>query len=155
MTATATPPRWLASPVISGLINLCAITFLAANLLQNYALFHERAVDSHAAALATGGDGVGFSPPVDEGGHTGNNNNSNPRLLRGGDRSDGGDDYAGPIANVIPRGKAVALPSVLISEDEDAKISRGQYGGKGDKAHLGGFTEFDVRQNRFFMISVS
>ena len=44
----------------------------------------------------------------------------------------------------IPRGKAVAMPSVQISDDEE--VERHIYGGKGDKAHLGGFTEFDVRQ---------
>ena len=44
----------------------------------------------------------------------------------------------------IPRGKAVAMPSIRISEDEEKKIKRDQYGGVGDKPHLGGFTEFDV-----------
>ena len=46
----------------------------------------------------------------------------------------------------IPRGKAVALPSIQISEDEDKDVDRGQYGGKGDKPHLGGFTDFDVSE---------
>jgi len=43
----------------------------------------------------------------------------------------------------IPWGKAVALPSIRNSEKDESKIERGQYGGKGDKPHLGGFTEFD------------
>ena len=61
--------------------------------------------------------------------------------------ADGGSfDAISAISLTIPRGKAVALPSVQISEEEDQSIARGQYGGKGDKPHLGGFTEFDVRK---------
>ena len=48
------------------------------------------------------------------------------------------------ISLSIPRGKAVAMPSVRISEEEEQEIKRNQYGGVGDKPHLGGFTEFDV-----------
>jgi len=48
------------------------------------------------------------------------------------------------IGMKIPRGKAVALPSVRISDEEESSIRREFYGGKGDKPHLGGFTEFDV-----------
>ncbi|KAL3826661.1 hypothetical protein ACHAXA_009102 [Cyclostephanos tholiformis] len=60
-----------------------------------------------------------------------------------------GDDDRPPsdvtsIGLFIPRGKAVALPSIRISEDEEKDIDRSIYGGKGDKPHLGGFTEFDV-----------
>ncbi|KAL3775429.1 hypothetical protein ACHAW5_007153 [Stephanodiscus triporus] len=43
----------------------------------------------------------------------------------------------------VPEGPAVALPSIRISPEEEAKIQRGIYGGTGDKAHLGGFTAFD------------
>ena len=38
------------------------------------------------------------------------------------------------------------MPSIQISEEEENAIRRDQYGGKGDKPHLGGFTEFDVRE---------
>lgn len=47
------------------------------------------------------------------------------------------------------RGKAVALPSVRISGAEEAEVAKKrltggtQYGGAGDKGHLGGFTDFD------------
>ena len=41
----------------------------------------------------------------------------------------------------VRESKAVALPSVRLSQDD---VKRGQYGGKGDKAHLGGFTELDM-----------
>jgi hypothetical protein len=41
----------------------------------------------------------------------------------------------------IPEGKAVALPSVRVAQDS---VKRGAYGGEGDKAHLGGFTEMDM-----------
>lgn len=44
----------------------------------------------------------------------------------------------------IPEGKAKALPSILISDEESAKIDRKIYGGKNDKAHLGGFTDIDL-----------
>jgi Methyltransferase domain len=47
------------------------------------------------------------------------------------------------LENVLspPKGKAVALPSVRIATD--SLQSEQQYGGKGDKAHLGGFTDMD------------
>eukprot|EP00986_Skeletonema_menzelii_P014394 scaffold9509_cov146-Skeletonema_menzelii.AAC.4 len=51
------------------------------------------------------------------------------------------DDY--PYGLVIPKTAAVALPSVRISAEEDAKVERKFYGGAGDKPHLGGFTSFD------------
>jgi hypothetical protein len=38
----------------------------------------------------------------------------------------------------IPRGQAVALPSVRL-EGASQEVKRSQYGGKGDKPHLGGF----------------
>ena len=43
-----------------------------------------------------------------------------------------------------PRGTAVALPSVRVSEEEERNVKREIYGGKGDKKHLGGFTEIDL-----------
>ena len=43
-----------------------------------------------------------------------------------------------------PPGSAVALPSIRIDEKIGEKeVKRGIYGGKGDKKHLGGFTDFD------------
>ena len=51
------------------------------------------------------------------------------------------EDY--PYGLVIPKTPAVALPFIRISEEEDAKVKRKIYGGKGDKPHLGGFTSFD------------
>jgi len=50
---------------------------------------------------------------------------------------------ASPFGLVIPQGPATPLPSILISAEEEASINRNIYGGKGDKAHLGGFTSFD------------
>lgn len=49
-----------------------------------------------------------------------------------------------PYALTYPTGTAVALPSVLLSADEDKEIDRQIYGGKGDAKHLGGFTEIDI-----------
>ena len=48
-----------------------------------------------------------------------------------------------PYGSFVPEGAAVAMPSIQIASEEDAKIDRKIYGGKGDKAHLGGFTAFD------------
>ena len=48
-----------------------------------------------------------------------------------------------PYASFVPVGHAAALPSIPASADEEAKLNRHIYGGKGDKAHLGGFTAFD------------
>lgn len=69
----------------------------------------------------------------------GNNGSSSSNSSGGG----GSLDAISAIAIAIPQGKAVALPSIQISEEEEKDIKRGQYGGKGDKPHLGGFTEFD------------
>lgn len=44
---------------------------------------------------------------------------------------------------VIPDVPAVAIPSIRTTEEEEASIKRKFYGGRGDKAHLGGFTSFD------------
>lgn len=111
----------LSSPGVSAFVNAVAILFLVANLIQNHVLFHERAIDAHSASNVATND----APEA--------------RALRG--PSDANDGDFGPISMTIPKGKAVAMPSVLISEEEE--IERGQYGGKGDKPHLGGFTEFD------------
>ena len=54
-----------------------------------------------------------------------------------------------PYGFFIPEGKAVALPSIRVSEQEDASINRKFYGGAGDKKHLGGFTEFDPMGVRY------
>jgi len=40
--------------------------------------------------------------------------------------------------------EATALPSVLASNEETKSLTRGIYGGEGDKAHLGGFTDLDL-----------
>jgi SAM-dependent methyltransferase len=47
----------------------------------------------------------------------------------------------------FPKGEAVALPSIRLTEAEDLvtrKVHSVEYGGKGDKKHLGGFTEIDL-----------
>lgn len=44
----------------------------------------------------------------------------------------------------IPEGEAVALPSIIVSDEEDAKVNRKIYGGAKDKKHLGGFTDIDL-----------
>jgi Methyltransferase domain len=47
----------------------------------------------------------------------------------------------------IPPGKAVALPSIRVDNETAAAAvdsKRKIYGGKGDKKHLGGFTELDL-----------
>ena len=53
-----------------------------------------------------------------------------------------------PFGIKIPEGLAVALPSVPTSAEEEKDIKRSIYGGKGDKAHLGGFTSFDPQVSR-------
>lgn len=53
------------------------------------------------------------------------------------------DAGSSPYGLFIPEGTAVALPSIRISAEESASINRKFYGGAGDKAHLGGFTNFD------------
>jgi len=60
------------------------------------------------------------------------------------------DSYREPVVEAnhgglgIPRGIAIALPSVRISGKENQKVEREIYGGEGDKAHLGGFTDLDL-----------
>jgi 2-polyprenyl-3-methyl-5-hydroxy-6-metoxy-1,4-benzoquinol methylase len=47
--------------------------------------------------------------------------------------------YQGSLAP--PRGKAIALSSIRVAKEEFKSDER--YGGKGDKSHLGGFTDMD------------
>ena len=52
------------------------------------------------------------------------------------------DEFAGYA--LAPReGKAEALPSIRVEKEED-ETERSIYGGKGDKKHLGGFTDIDL-----------
>lgn len=50
-------------------------------------------------------------------------------------------DPSNPLG--IPQGQAPALPSIRVEDTQLEKMRR-KYGGKGDKAHLGGFSEMDV-----------
>ncbi|KAK1740218.1 hypothetical protein QTG54_009168 [Skeletonema marinoi] len=68
-------------------------------------------------------------------------NNNDATILSLSNSNQLPDDY--PYGLVIPKTPAVALPSVRISAEEDAKVKRKIYGGAGDKPHLGGFTSFD------------
>lgn len=43
----------------------------------------------------------------------------------------------------IPQGKAQNLPSILVEDGVNRNHGKVQYGGEGDKAHLGGFTTYD------------
>jgi hypothetical protein len=130
-------PRWLSLPSVSAFINVCCIFLLSFNLIQNHVSFHESAI-RQSAAMTAQQQHHADRPPVDSTSATGN--------LRGGGMNSE-EDAISAISLTIPRGKAVALPSVTITEEEEKNIKRDQYGGKGDKPHLGGFTEFDVRQN--------
>lgn len=47
--------------------------------------------------------------------------------------------YFNPLG--VPEGKAQNLPSIRVEEEN---VDRTIYGGKGDKKHLGGFTEIDM-----------
>lgn len=49
-------------------------------------------------------------------------------------------DPANPLG--IPQGQAPNLPSI---RDSTSNAKRANYGGQGDKPHLGGFTEFDIQ----------
>lgn len=60
----------------------------------------------------------------------------------GGDGTSSGWDPHNPLA--IPRGEAQALPSIRVTAEQSVDNKRNFYGGAGDKAHLGGFTEFDT-----------
>ena len=97
------------------------------NLIQNNVSIHERAIRQSVVVTQDKDD-----PPVVL---------SANGSLRGSVSSD---NTMAAISMVIPRGKAVALPSIKITEEEEKNIERSFYGGKGDKPHLGGFTEFDV-----------
>ena len=52
----------------------------------------------------------------------------------------GGDN---PLA--IPRGEAQALPSIRVDPNDNSVVERSIYGGKGDKKHLGGWTDIDTQ----------
>jgi Methyltransferase domain len=51
------------------------------------------------------------------------------------------DDASFEYGLAPPRGKAIALPSIRVAKEEFKSDER--YGGKGDKSHLGGFTDMD------------
>lgn len=51
-------------------------------------------------------------------------------------------DSSNPLS--IPKGEAQALPSLRVAKAQSVDQERTFYGGSGDKAHLGGFTEFDT-----------
>ena len=106
-------------------------------------MFHERAVNEHEKAIITPSD----MPLIEESPHS-----SSPQKDDDGDSSNESFDAISAISLSIPRGKAVAMPSIQISEEEEKEIRRDQYGGKGDKPHLGGFTEFDVREMMTLLI---
>lgn len=115
--------RSLGSPTLSALINLVAILVLSFNLLQNHILLHDQAVH-RSSSLAAVSD---HQPPTS--------------LLRSSSAGNN-DEYRGPVSLTIPQGKAVARTAARLSEEEDAKIRRAHYGGKGDPAHLGAFRLF-------------
>ena len=118
-------PRCLSSPSVSALINLCAILFITVNLLQNQYYLNERAINEHATMTMPK---VGDHPTYP--------------LLSNIDRSSTVSSSAA-ISLTIPQGKAVPMPSMRITDEEDKLIQRSFYGGKGDRPHLGGFTDFD------------
>jgi hypothetical protein len=131
-------PRCLSSPAVTALINVCAIFFLVVNMIRDQYSYHDRVVGEYART----------NVPDDY-------DRPRPRLRRegGGDDDDENENdeieaddvsASAAIGLRIPRGRAVALPSIRVSEDEERDIERSIYGGKGDKPHLGGFTEFDV-----------
>jgi hypothetical protein len=135
-------PRCLSSPGVSALINLCAIFFLVVNLVQNQFAFHERAVGEQTKMVISPGDHPTMLRRRMGGGGGGGGDDDDAEVDV--DRGVGPDTAPSAIGVAIPRGKAVALPSVRMSEAEEKVIDRSIYGGKGDKPHLGGFTEFDV-----------
>ena len=105
-------------------------------------MFHERAVNEHEKAIITPSD----MPLIEE-----SPQSASPQHDDGGSSNESFDAISA-ISLSIPRGKAVAMPSIQISEEEEKEIRRDQYGGKGDKPHLGGFTEFDVREMMTLLI---
>lgn len=109
-------------PSVGSFFNICCALLLCFNLIQNYYLFHDAAIAQSERILPA---------------------------LRGGLSPEDARNSA--IRMAIPLGKAVALPSVRISEEEDKNVDRHFYGGKGDKPHLGGFTDFDVRAGNILL----
>ena len=103
--------RALGSPTISSIINIVAILILSFTVLQNQVSLHDRA--AHQSIQRDVSDLPGIRPL----------------------RSD-----RGPISLTIPQGKSVARPAARLSEEEDSKIARSHYGGKGDQPHLGEHT---------------
>ncbi|KAL7530607.1 hypothetical protein ACHAXR_003590 [Thalassiosira sp. AJA248-18] len=139
MAMASLPRRQLSSHGVSVFINACAIFFLCANLIQNQVIFHDHAVAQHAIVTPSDMPLRDETPPRS----AASSHSQQQRQIM----NDGSDiasfDAISSISMTIPRGKAVAMPSIRISEEEENNIKRDQYGGKGDKPHLGGFTEFD------------
>ena len=60
-----------------------------------------------------------------------------------GGRAGGGSGHQVWSPLGIPQGKAEALPSILVDKKMEQRTGLVQYGGEGDKVHLGGFTAYD------------
>eukprot|EP00956_Cyclotella_meneghiniana_P004085 scaffold4945_cov46-Cyclotella_meneghiniana.AAC.3 len=105
------------SITLSTIINILAILAVSIDLFLNHLQLHDHAVQQSSRTaisdyllLPSSASGISIS----------NKNN----------------DRYGPISLTIPHGKAVARTAARLSEEEDAKIKRAQYGGKGDPTHL-------------------
>ena len=97
MASPGTLPRWLSSQVISSLINLLALVFLALNLLNNYWSLHEKALGQSAMTREP---------------------NDLPTVA---DWDQDLNDLS-QIGYKIPRGRAKAMPSVQISPEHESKV---------------------------------
>jgi len=77
-----------------------------------------------------------------------NNNNDNPSSLSSSSSSSSTSMSMSINPFDVPIGQAINLPSVRhedTAEDIKRKVHGTTYGGKGDKKHLGGFTEIDMQ----------
>lgn len=106
---------------------LCLVCFFLRDLFATGGNNPSSYLESNMEYLSTVADGI----------YSGGSGSSS---LSGGSSDYNEDSLSNPLA--IPRGKAIAMPSVRI-DDNNAEYDRAIYGGKGDKPHLGGFTEFD------------
>jgi hypothetical protein len=98
----------LSQSVIPYIINIVVILVISFNVLQNQVLLHNNAAQSLPVAPS--------DLPTNDSASAGNNE---------------------MIGLTIPRGKAIARPATRLTDEEDEKIVRKNYGGRGDKPHLG------------------
>lgn len=123
--------------------DLIIFSLLAVIMVRQVLLEHQWALSSPSSVIvSSAGSGMIPIPPRALDGEGGDDAVVAKTMLleEQGTRAIGYDFKVNPLA--IPPGQAPNLPSIRV-QDESDQVQRHGYGGRGDKAHLGGFAKMD------------